>query len=476
MKRLLFNLYFFLLFATVLVSFYIYGLITTWPLELMHQHDRARRRWQKLAQRVLQIVFSLGGIKITIKGKEHLPTNRPVILCANHQSYFDGLIIFYATQLPFVAVTAPFASFPKLMTIWFPKLGFLEVARDTFEELKYHSALARDELLARAAETLAGGQSFLIFPEGRREFNHQLLPFHLGIAKIALKTKAPIVPIILKHVDELLPPNEVLISPRPISVEILPPINLHELSSDPIEDVAQLQKLIQSHLPASYSAQLQPPHQPEGKRAAFFDLDGTISRLELWQVIGKHYFKTHRDTKRLFALLHLLTHQHHLKHTQFFLKTLRLLRGLNPATLTEGITEIMNTHQDQIFYPLMRQLITQHRQEGNLVFILTEEPEPFVAPVFRFLGIPGFGTPIELRDGIITGNLDGHILKDEQKREKVLELAHEYGIDLTKSYAYGNSWHDYPMLRTVAHPFLVNPPKDLKRRAETFGAKIIHQN
>jgi len=61
-------------------------------------------------------------------------------------------------------------------------------------------------------------------------------------------------------------------------------------------------------------------------------------------------------------------------------------------------------------------------------------------------------------------------------REKVnasKELAEEYGFDLSRSFAYGDSITDLPLLAKVEHPVAVNPDIRLNLHAKKMGWKRV---
>ena len=47
------------------------------------------------------------------------------------------------------------------------------------------------------------------------------------------------------------------------------------------------------------------------------------------------------------------------------------------------------------------------------------------------------------------------------KRKAILEMVEKYDIDLSKSYAYGDTAGDLTMLSMVGHPYAINPTREL---------------
>ena len=61
-----------------------------------------------------------------------------------------------------------------------------------------------------------------------------------------------------------------------------------------------------------------------------------------------------------------------------------------------------------------------------------------------------------------------------QKAEAMRKLADQYGLNLTASFAYGDSIHDHPMLALVGHPVCINPESELNELAHDRDWKVVH--
>ncbi|KKS19344.1 MAG: Haloacid dehalogenase-like protein family hydrolase [Parcubacteria group bacterium GW2011_GWC1_41_7] len=464
-SMIIYSIYFYAVLGFFLGVYYLYGLLTTPKTNL--------KKWRLLAHAAITRAFSLSGIHIIVSGKENLP-NGTAVLCANHQSYLDGLVVSYATGIPFTAVTAPFKTFPALLRFWFARMAFIQVQRDVFEELKYTGANARDAVIQKAIHALQNDTSLLIFPEGRRELHEHLLPFHAGVAKIAIAACAPIVPITLKNIDHILPAEGVLVSPGIIEVVIHKPIMLHRHPKSLTQDAEILEEIIEESLPISYVEQKSIPHTLKGKRAAFFDLDGTLTKKDVWKMLGIAYIKKHKDKKLFWQFTKLSLIKRFLKHGYLYLSSMKLLKGVRVEEFQLIAKELLEQQWDDIFYADMLALMLQHKKDGNDVFIITEEPDALIAPIFNMLGAEGYGTIVEIQNGKMTGKVKGRIMKDAEKLQQARKIAHEHHIDLSKSYAYGNTWHDFDLVTGIEHGYVVHPSPALKKRAKREGVRVIY--
>lgn len=434
-----------------------------------------RDKWRQHALHFVDTLFFLTCVRVRAEGLEHIPEDT-VVFTANHQSYLDGLIVFHVIRRPFTAVTGPFEIFPHIVHEWFSHMGYMSVARDVFEELRYRDTVRLGRAVDHCVDLLRNGTSILIFPEGRREFKKHLLPFHLGVARMCLDAAAPAVPVVLEHVDTFLPATKHLLTPTRINVTIGRPVKLWEVSRNELVDTMYLERVLKKQLPESYFTERSAPHYVHGVRAAFFDLDDTLTRHNVFVRLTERYLLAHPNIHFFGKLLLVMYKGLTMQHGYFYRAAMRTLRGIRVAEFLRGYRAFLKLHKHNLFHPQMLELLESHRQKGNCVFIISEEPQDILDPIGELLGVPCFGTELEKKSGAFTGEVVGHIMKDEYKRDKVLELAHEYGIDLEKSYAYGDSYHDYAMLRSIGHAALVNPHSGFGTRCKKLGMRIIRQH
>jgi HAD superfamily hydrolase (TIGR01490 family) len=118
-------------------------------------------------------------------------------------------------------------------------------------------------------------------------------------------------------------------------------------------------------------------------------------------------------------------------------------------------------------------LIQMHKEQGHVVILLSGSLEILVANFKEYLGMDlMIGHSLELKDGILTGRTIG--LQPYEKNKAVLakQLAEKYGLDLSRSYAYGNHYSDVYQLSLVKHPVAVNPDRKLRRIANENGWAI----
>ncbi len=130
-------------------------------------------------------------LRMQVTGEEHVPPTGPVIMAANHRSFWDIPVHVIASPRP-VVFMAKQELYRGPVTRWmFRTLGGFPVRRETADIRAIDTALAlleQDEVVG-------------VYPEGTRSRTGEMLPFLKGAAWLALRTGAPIVPCGLKGTE-----------------------------------------------------------------------------------------------------------------------------------------------------------------------------------------------------------------------------------------------------------------------------------
>lgn len=159
----------------------------------------------RIVHRVLPPLLKLAW-RPTVVGIENVPRTGGVILASNHLSFTDSVVIGAVSPRPvhFLAKSEYFTTAGvrgRLMRMWFEGLGMMPVDRDDPQ-----AALAS---LSVALEVVRRGQAFGIYPEGTRSRDGRLYRGRTGIARIALTTKAPVIPVAVIGTNVVAPPGKV---------------------------------------------------------------------------------------------------------------------------------------------------------------------------------------------------------------------------------------------------------------------------
>ncbi len=173
----------------------------------------ARRR--AAARRMARLLLTSVGMRLTVRGLEHLPPGQCVIV-SNHASYLDGPV--FTAALP-----ARFGFVIKREMASVPLAGaFLRRIGSQFVERFDRQRGAADAL--RVLRTATNGHSLVFFPEGTFTPTPGLLKFHSGAFTTAVRAGCPVVPAVVRGTRAALSPRGELPRPARIEVQLLPPI------------------------------------------------------------------------------------------------------------------------------------------------------------------------------------------------------------------------------------------------------------
>jgi 1-acyl-sn-glycerol-3-phosphate acyltransferase len=78
--------------------------------------------------------------------------------------------------------------------------------------------------LKRAAQIIRNGTSVLIFPEGTRSEDGRIQSFKLGGFVLAVDAGVPVVPLVVRGTQAIMPKHRLAIRPGPVTLEVLDPI------------------------------------------------------------------------------------------------------------------------------------------------------------------------------------------------------------------------------------------------------------
>lgn len=127
------------------------------------------------------------------------------------------------------------------------------------------------------------------------------------------------------------------------------------------------------------------------------------------------------------------------------------------------------------------QRIVWHRAQGHRLFIVSGTLAPLARALAGRLAalvsadIVACATELEVAPDAVriwNGRVRGEHMSGGAKLRAVTGIAARYGIDLAKSYAYGDSSGDLKMLEAVGYGVAVNPTRRLARVARQRGLRI----
>ena len=137
----------------------------------------------------------------------------PCIFVCNHRSASDAFVI---GLMPPIEVVQIVNSWPLRI----PVLGFYA----KFAGYLNLRDMPHEEFLERGARLLSEGASLIFFPEGTRSVTGKMGSFHSAAFRLALETRACLVPLLISGNDRIPPKGSPLLHPGQVTLRRLAPI------------------------------------------------------------------------------------------------------------------------------------------------------------------------------------------------------------------------------------------------------------
>ena len=142
-----------------------------------------------------------------VKGLRNVPSSGPLIIASNHLSFSDSIFmpLVVPRKVTFLAKSEYFTSpgpkgFIKKLT--FIALGQVPVDRS--------GGRRSEAALITGLQVLSEGKCLGIYPEGTRSPDGRLYKGRTGIARLAIESGAPIIPVAMFNTEKIQPSGQVI--------------------------------------------------------------------------------------------------------------------------------------------------------------------------------------------------------------------------------------------------------------------------
>jgi 1-acyl-sn-glycerol-3-phosphate acyltransferase len=239
---------------------YLYtGVLGTLAL-LVSLFDGSGRMQHRIAHIWARLILNTIGIRVHIKGLDHLHPPQPAIYAANHLSAIDIPVLY--SSLP-----GQFRIMAKRQLFRYPFLGWY-LRRSGQIPIVFGDAHASLRSLNRAGDALRNGMPLMVFPEGGRSKTGELQEFMGGAFYVAIRAQAPVVPIAIVGTYELLPMNSFHMIPGDVDLVIGEPIATAGLRLRDMEKLAAQVRQVIAELYDSHSKRTSPATVDESDAVA----------------------------------------------------------------------------------------------------------------------------------------------------------------------------------------------------------------
>ncbi|WP_420645026.1 HAD family hydrolase [Candidatus Leptofilum sp.] len=208
-----------------------------------------------------------------------------------------------------------------------------------------------------------------------------------------------------------------------------------------------------------------------------FDLEGTLTAGVAWEGM-RDYLQAHGEGakfQRFFRknLLKVVAFRVGILRDErafkegWILDVMRLFAGYTPAQFAEAAAWVV----ERTFWPNRRDVVVEelevHKENGRSVIIVSGMFEPILQQFAAKLQVKSIGTPLEVVNGRLTGEIVGQL---NVGKAKVAQLQNVPGRLVA---AYGDTVRDIPMLQMAETAVAVHPDKVLRETAVQNGWRIL---
>lgn len=212
MKHILFSIYQWLIAVPVL---FIVTMLTAITTIIGSSLGSEKLRYYP-AHYWSRIVCTMLGVKVVVKGRENISKTTSYVFVANHQGAFDIWAIYGYLNHNFKWLMKK--SLEKIFLVGFAckKAGHVFVDDSSISGIR--------TTVEDAEKRLKGGMSLVIFPEGSRTFDGNMIPFKRGAFMLAKEFNLPVVPLTIDGSFKAMPRTTYTATPTTITLTIHKPI------------------------------------------------------------------------------------------------------------------------------------------------------------------------------------------------------------------------------------------------------------
>jgi HAD superfamily hydrolase (TIGR01490 family) len=216
------------------------------------------------------------------------------------------------------------------------------------------------------------------------------------------------------------------------------------------------------------------------RSAAFYDVDGTLIRGNIvhayaWYAANQPTLSgSLLKTAATVASVPLFLVSDKISRKLFNQLFYSYYQGQSEDRLWFLSEELFDRVISRSLYPWARDLVEESRRAGCRTVLVSGGLDFTVVPLARHLGIDDIiANRLEFVDGYATGRLLKPFVAGATKAAVMRDYAQRHGIDLGASWAYSDSYSDYPMLAVVGRPTAVNPDFRLRTVARSYDWPVL---
>jgi 1-acyl-sn-glycerol-3-phosphate acyltransferase len=175
------------------------------------------------------LILRTTGVRVDVRGLEHIDPHSSYVFAANHQSIYDIPIVFWSLPLQLrIIAKASLAHFPFLG--WhLQRTGHLLVDRTN----------PGAGILKKMSRLVQGARSLIVFPEGTRSLDGTVGRFKGGTFLLAIDAHLPIVPLSIARSRFVMMKGRLMTCPGNVTLTVHAPIATTGVSREQARELAE---------------------------------------------------------------------------------------------------------------------------------------------------------------------------------------------------------------------------------------------
>ena len=219
-----------------------------WKLCHYAKHTEEYDEQEKFAHihYMMDLAVRSGNIDMQVYGMENTPQENGFMMYGNHQGLFDVVALAATCKVPLAVVfKKELQNIPLVKQVIACTKSFAMDREDVRQSMKVIQAVT---------EEVKKGRNYVIFPEGTRsKKGNEMIPFHSGSFRCALKAQCPIVPV--AFIDSYKVLDQKGSAPVTVQLHYLKPIPYEEYQGMKTGEIAALVQGRIAETIAAYSGQ-----------------------------------------------------------------------------------------------------------------------------------------------------------------------------------------------------------------------------
>lgn len=183
------------------------------------------------------LILKTTGVKVKVRGLEHLEAGRSYVFAANHQSIYDIPIVF--TSVPFQLRIVAKESLGRIpfMGWHLHRAGHLLVDRRN----------PGPDIVEKMKRLVGESSSLIVFPEGTRSVDGTVGRFKKGSFLVAIDAKLPVVPVSITGSRHVMKKGRLMVCPGEVTLTVHPPIPTVDIDrSDVMAFAARVRDIVRA--------------------------------------------------------------------------------------------------------------------------------------------------------------------------------------------------------------------------------------